>query len=316
MAGKKRDVKMLSIAVLCGGPSSEREVSLESGRAVHAALASLGMKTRLVDIRGQDLSELKGLVFDILFNALHGAFGEDGKLQRLLNEAGLAYTGSNPSACERAFDKLRAKALFAVRGIPTPAWTALGDRESPRYALERENLSLPVVVKPVRGGSSQGVTLVHEEKDLARGMAAAAAFDRAILIESLIRGRELTVGILDGHPLPAIELRTPREFYDYAAKYSDDRTQYLCPADLEPELRRRTEEASIAAWNAVGAEHFARIDLILSPDGTPYILEVNTIPGFTSHSLLPKAAAAAGMDFPRLCLKIVELGWERHLRLH
>jgi len=312
MAVDEAEAIKLRVAVLCGGPSPEREVSLSSGRAVHEALAGLGVASRLVDLPAADLLPLDEVECDVAFNALHGEFGEDGAVQRLLEERGLAYTASRAPACERAFDKVRAKRLFARRGLPTPAWTGIGPDEPLQPALAAAGLDIPVVAKPVHGGSSQGVTLVGDRGELQAAVAAAAEYDRAVLVERLIEGREVTVGMLDGEALPVVELRTPRTFYDYTAKYADEKTEYLCPAPLPQAAAEEARRVGLAACEAVGAEHFARVDLRLDRDLRPYLLEVNTVPGFTSHSLLPKAAAAVGIDFPHLCLRIVALGWARH----
>ncbi len=306
------EARRLRTAVLCGGPSAEREVSLDSGRAVTAALREAGVPVECVELADATPGPLDGLDPDICFNALHGAFGEDGALQRLLDERGLAYTGSGAAACALAFDKTAAKDALAAAGVPTPAWTVVAPGTDAAAAVASAGLAGAVVTKPVRGGSSQGVTLVRERSALAAGVRCAQAYDGRVLIEQLIEGRELTVGVLDGEALPVIELATDRAFYDYEAKYLADDTRYLCPADLPTAVAARVTETALAACAAFGLQHFARVDCMLDADGTPWVLEGNAIPGFTGHSLLPKAAAAAGIAFPELCLRILALGWARH----
>jgi D-alanine-D-alanine ligase len=313
IAHPHRNVRDLKVLVLCGGLSAEREVSFDSGRAVHAALLQAEAEAQLLDLGRDDLSQLEGRSFDILFNALHGAFGEDGRMQCLLDKQGIPYTGSRAPACEVAFDKMQSKKIFERAEVPTPRWCMIHESDVPEEAMARHEIGLPVVVKPVRGGSSQGVKLVHCQDGLRSAVDGALQYDGTVLLETLVQGRELTVGILDGRALPVIELRTRREFYDYEAKYRDDDTEYLCPADLSEMVRTQVCEAALAANEAVGAEHFSRVDIMLDASGRPQVLEVNIIPGFTSHSLLPKAARADGIEFPNLCAKIVELGWNRHI---
>jgi D-alanine-D-alanine ligase len=299
------------VAVLCGGPSAEREVSVASGRAVHQALRGAGLSSTLVVLEGADLAEMAGLEVEIVFNALHGAFGEDGTVQRLLAARGLPYTGSRPDACALAFDKAEAKRVFHERGVPTPPWLTLTESDGQAAALVTETLRLPVAVKPVRGGSSQGVSLVTGIDELGPALGAALGYDDRAMVETLVRGRELTVGVLEGEALPVVELRTPRAFYDYEAKYRDEQTEYLCPAELPAEAEAATRQAALEACGWLGAEHVARVDLILDENDRPWVLEVNIIPGLTDHSLLPKAAAAAGIAFPDLCIRLLELAWRR-----
>lgn len=293
------------VAVLCGGPSAEREVSLQSGRAVHDAIAGAGVDSVLLELEHDDISPLKECNPDIVFLALHGYWGEDGQCQRILEGLSLPYTGSPPEACEIAFDKVACKEIFTRAGIPTPAWTHGARQSNYEELLSDAGLSLPLVVKPSRGGSSQGVSIVRSDEEFTRALEECFHYDDACLVEEFVPGREVTVGILNGEALPVIEMRTQRNFYDYQAKYEDDDTEFICPAELSLGERTAVQAISLAAHNAVGARHFSRVDLMLGPDGRPRVLEVNIIPGFTSHSLLPKAARAAGIDFADLCCRLL-----------
>lgn len=301
----------LRVLVLCGGESPERAVSLDSGRAVFAALRQAGANVSFAPLERDDLSGVDLDAVDIVFNACHGAFGEDGVLQELLARRGVVLTGSGAAACELAFDKVRSKEAFVSRGVPTPAWTVAMQPAEAQQRLEEGVLRLPVVAKPARGGSSQGVTLVREAPALPSAVASALAYGDVVLLEHLVAGRELTVGLLGQRALPIIELETKRSFYDYDAKYRDDDTTYLCPAPLDPVAAAAVAEAGRAAFAAVGGRDLGRVDVILDAQGTPQVLEVNMIPGFTSHSLLPKAAAEAGLPFGELCLELLRLAWER-----
>jgi D-alanine-D-alanine ligase len=296
----------MKVAVLRGGVGRERQVSLESGRCVAEALVEGGLDVVASDIRPDDLSVLDRSDVDIFFVALHGEFGEDGNLQEVLQERDLVYTGCGPKASRLAFDKVASKRLFAAAGVKV-APSVEFSREQDLQNLDGRLHALGdhLVVKPVRQGSSVGVhvvTGVPEAIDAARKVV--AEFGDG-MIESFIKGRELTVGILDHSALPIIEIRPKVGFYDYNAKYVDDQTQYLFDTIQESHLRHRIEEAALACFNALGCRDFARVDFILSDDGTPWALEVNTIPGFTTHSLLPKAAGKIGLSMSDLCVRIV-----------
>ncbi len=302
-----------TIAVLMGGPGSERQVSLASGRAVCAALAERGANVMDVDVEGTEV-ELTGEV-DLAFNVIHGTFGEDGVLQRQLNRRRQPYTGAGATASELAFDKGLSKRRFIERGVPTPPFefvaTGTGDRP---------NLPLPFVIKPPREGSSVGVHIVREEPEIDAALADAANYDVVAMVEAFIDGKELTVGVVDGEALPIIHIKPRSGFYNMENKYpwlnagsdggeppADRGSEYVCPAELDGDTTSRVQEAALAAHRALGIEIYSRVDLLLSADGHPYVLEVNTIPGMTETSLLPKAAAAAGIDFPTLCERIAEL---------
>ncbi|MCY3023718.1 MAG: D-alanine--D-alanine ligase [Planctomycetota bacterium] len=313
---KQRDLlKGLAIGVLYGGPSAEREVSLESGENAAKALAAAGHDVHRVVLDGSFTSrDALGLGIDIAFLALHGEFGEDGRIQRILEEADIPYTGSGVDASSTAFDKMLAKRAFERWSVRTPAWMCLDVVEMDRTCgATGLYLVPPVVVKPATGGSSLGVSIVRREEQVRPAINKASEYGDSILIERYIQGRELTVGILGGTPLPVAELQVPSEFYDYNAKYSDDRTRITCPADLEPEVAGKVQALALSAHRALGCRDVSRTDIILDAGGLPWVLEVNTLPGMTSHSLLPRAALAAGKSFPELCEELLCLALERAL---
>jgi D-alanine-D-alanine ligase len=300
----------LRVGVLCGGPSAEREVSLQSGAAVVDALRDMGLDPEQVVLDDRTVEHLPAR-FDLLFNALHGAFGEDGELQTRLDDLGLPVTGGcAPLSAACAFDKAASKSAFGAHEVPTPEWAVIEAGADPAEALAASTLSLPVAVKPIRAGSSQGVTLVERSEDLPGAVEAARAYDNRVMLERLIRGRELTVGLLAGEVLPVVEMRARRGFYDYEAKYTDEGTEYLCPAPLLEREAVAVRTAAADALASLGRSDMARVDLLLE-EGQPWVLEVNTVPGFTSHSLLPKAAAAAGIPFGELCLQLLTMAWQR-----
>ncbi|MCU0917617.1 MAG: D-alanine--D-alanine ligase [Planctomycetes bacterium] len=281
-------------------------MSLESGRCVAEALRRAGLDVVASDIRPDDLRILDRRDIDIFFLALHGEFGEDGQLQQVFEDRGLIYTGSGPEASRLAFDKVASKQLFARAGVPVaPGVEFTAGTEPAELDRQLRELGERLVVKPIRQGSSVGVHIVD-------GHAEAVAAARQVfqefgdcMIESFLRGRELTVGVLGRQALPIIEIRSPTGFYDYHAKYVDDRTQYLFDTIEDPAVQARIQRAALACFDALGCRDFARVDFILSEDGTLYALEANTIPGFTTHSLLPKAAGKTGLTMSDLCVGIV-----------
>jgi len=301
---RRPKIEHLDITVLAGGPGAEREVSLNSGQAVEDALRRLGHNVERHDIGPGDLSALERPV-DIVFIALHGEFGEDGAIQAILEQRGIAYTGSNAAASRQAMDKAAAKNRFVERGIPTPKYEIIDGRS---VVGVESRFSVPAVLKPLSSGSSVDTTIVHTPQAL-RDMATALVERHGRgLVERCIRGPELTVGVLGHQALPVCEIRTRREFYDYQAKYVDDDTQYLFDLDLPPPLIERVQRLSLAAHRALGCRVFSRVDCMIdAATSEPYFLEVNTIPGFTSHSLVPKAAARLGISFDELCQRIIEL---------
>lgn len=305
----------LRVAVVYGGPGEEREVSLESGEAVAGALESEGFRVRRVvigDTLGPYLHELTWDV-DVTFLVLHGRYGEGGTAQALLKSAGICYTGSGPAASRAAMDKAKAKRFFQDAGLKTPKYHVVEPISGgeAREEILAAGLDVPLVVKPASSGSSVGVTIVREAAGLVPALEKAWKYGPRAIVEEFIAGREVSVAVLEHETLPVCELVTSREFYDYEAKYEDDETQVVCPAQLDEETARRTSEAALRAFRALGCRDFGRTDIILGADSTPWVLEVNTIPGFTSHSLVPRAAKAAGLEFGELCARIVSLAARR-----
>lgn len=301
-----------TVGVLMGGTSSEREVSLRSGAAVAGALRSAGHAVQEIDLQTETLRELDGRKMDVAFIAMHGRFGEDGTLQRLLQDRGIPYTGSGPQASRAAMDKVEAKRLFKQHGVDTPTHRVLARGDS-MALLEQcaRALGYPVVMKPRAEGSSVGVTVHRDCSTLLDGAAEAFRHDAIALMEKFIAGRELTVGIIDGQALPIVEMRPKDGFFSYEAKYQRSDTQYVVDPSLSELDKRRIQKAALEAHKALGCEGVSRVDLILTPLCSVHVLEVNTIPGMTERSLLPKAAAAAGIDFPALCSRVVELALRR-----
>ena len=284
------------VAVLKGGPSSERDVSLRSGAAVAKGLRGVGYEVVEVDVTEARLDLPAGI--EAVFIALHGAYGEDGGVQADLEKRGLPYVGSGPQASRVAFDKRLTKAAFDTAGIATPAWEVLSDPAA-------RTLPLPVVLKPPCQGSSIGIHRVFRRAEWAAAFADAVRYDGAVLVEDYLPGRELTVGILGDEALPVVEIRAPRGNYDYVSKYTKGRTCYLVPAPLSGSETRHAQALGLAAFRALGCAGFGRTDIRLDPRGRMGVLEVNTIPGFTETSLLPKAAAMAGYSFAALCDRIL-----------
>jgi D-alanine-D-alanine ligase len=284
-----------------GGRSAEREVSLRTGAAVAEALRSRGRDVVEVD-GGRDLARrLDELRPDVAFIALHGRWGEDGTVQGLLETLGIPYTGSGVLASAVAMDKGVSKVLFRALGVPTPDFQVLG----PGAGVEELTLAAPVVAKPLREGSTIGVAVARTPAEVPAAVAEARRHGTEILIERFVEGREVTLGVLDGSPLPLVEVVPEKGFYDYESKYTPGRTRYLCPAPLAEGPAAEATRAGCAAYQALGCSGAARVDLILDPQDRPWVLEVNTIPGMTPTSLLPKAAAAAGLDFEELVARIL-----------
>jgi D-alanine-D-alanine ligase len=305
---KRNTVTPLRITVLMGGPSAERQVSLNSGRAVAAALESLGHQVSRADIGPDDLSALD-IPADMVFIALHGTWGEDGRLQAILEERGIRYCGCGPQASAMAMDKVRTKRRFIEVGVPTPPFEHVTGPDAARVV---ERFELPAVAKPVAEGSSVGCTLARNRSELKAAVDRLLAQHGEVLVERYIRGPELTVGVLGERVLPPCQIVPKSEFYDYHAKYLADDTGYLFEIDLPAGVLEQVQRLTLKAFDAVGCRHFSRIDWIVeSGTNEPFCLEINTIPGFTDHSLLPKAAARVGIGFAELCQTIVELTMER-----
>lgn len=296
------DTSKARVTVLKGGFSREREVSLRTGASAAAALRSAGCPVEEVDVRDRDWVLPKGT--DVVFVALHGAYGEDGELQEELEKRGIPFTGSGSEACRRALDKASAKDLFRKAGIVVPEGIVLrGSAAAPR--ADDLPFGLPVVVKPSREGSSIGVRIVREEAGITAAVREARKSDDLVLVERYIPGRELTVGVLGDEALPSIEIRPKGGWYDYTNKYTAGNTEYLVPAPVNLDIEGQLRDLALQAHRALGCRDMSRSDFRLDEVGGMYLLEVNTIPGMTETSLFPKAAAAAGIDFPRLCLVLV-----------
>jgi D-alanine-D-alanine ligase len=293
------------VAVLMGGPSAEREISLLSGNAVLAALRGEGVDAHAFDPAERDLWSLKAENFARVFITLHGRFGEDGTVQGALEVLGIPYTGSAVAASALAMDKWRTKLVWLASGIPTPRYRVVDARTD--WAGVIAELGLPLIVKPAREGSTIGLTKVGaaDGDALAKAWAVAARHDPLVLVEEFVAGVELTASIVEGRALPLIRIEAPQGNYDYQNKYFSDETRYYCPSGLPEAKEREIRDASLAAFDVVGCTGWGRLDLILQADGSFRFLEVNTSPGMTGHSLVPMAAREAGMTFGALCVRIL-----------
>lgn len=297
------------VAVLQGGRSSEREISLKTGAAVHAALVERGVDATPIDPANVSVSQLADGHFDRAFIALHGPGGEDGAMQGVLEWLGIPYTGSGVLGSALCMDKLRTKVLAAAAGVATPEWVVLDSSESVDSALER--LGLPLIVKPVSQGSSVGMCRIESAADLVGAWRTAAALDPVVIAERCIIGGEYTVGVLKGEALPVIRIETPRKFYDYQAKYFANDTRYHLPCGLSAVAEAEVQRLALLAFEAAGAAGWGRVDFMIGADGVPMLLEVNTVPGMTDHSLVPMAAKAAGIDFATLVWRVLETSFMR-----
>lgn len=291
------------VAVLLGGTSAEREISLQSGNAVLQALLRKGINAHAVDAGPDVCQQLVQGAFDRAFIMLHGRGGEDGVIQGVLESMQLPYTGSGVLGSALGMDKLRCKQLWSGMGLPTPEYAVL-EHDSDFARVERE-IGLPLIVKPVHEGSSIGMTRVSRAGALQEAWKLAAGFDRQVLAERWIEGREYTAAILFGEALPLIRLEIAGEFYDYEAKYLSDQTRYHCPCGLDAETERSLQALALQAFSATGAYGWGRVDFLLDREQRPWLIEVNTVPGMTSHSLVPMAARAAGIGFDELVVKIL-----------
>lgn len=303
-----RTARKLRITVLAGGPSAERDVSLKSGQAVANALESAGHSVQLADINPDSLDALD-IPSDMVFIALHGAFGEDGQVQRLLEKRGITYCGCDARASALAMDKAAAKCRFVEASVPTPRFEVITPQRVDKILT---GWQVPVVLKPTDQGSSVGCHIIHDAGQLEPTLRTLMSQHDRCLIEQYIKGLELTVGILGETALPPIQIRTKREFYDYQAKYIDNDTEYLFDIDLPAELLEEIRTLSVKAHQALDGREFSRVDWMVDEKTLrPYVLEINTIPGFTDHSLLPKAAQRIGLSFADLCQRIVEMAMAR-----
>jgi D-alanine-D-alanine ligase len=299
------------IAVLMGGPGSERNVSLATGRGVSKALQSLGLNVVDVDVRDEKFPLPDGV--ELAFNCIHGTFGEDGQLQKILEDRGVAYTGDGVETSRIAFDKVLTKEKFREHGIATPESEVID-------AGQRPKMSVPLVVKAARQGSTVGIVIVRNQNELDAALTEAAKYDRKLLIEKFVSGRELTIGILGDLALPIIEIIPKGGFYDFNTKYpflnpqAGASAEHVCPAKIESTLTKKIQELALAAFRALGLVVYGRVDVLLSEKGEPLVLEVNTIPGMTETSLLPEAAGVAGIRYPELCQRIIDLSQAREER--
>ncbi|HEU5135367.1 MAG TPA: D-alanine--D-alanine ligase [Steroidobacteraceae bacterium] len=297
------------VAVLFGGTSSEREISLKSGAACLAALQKRGVDVHAFDPRDKPLGELLTRKFERVFIALHGPGGEDGTLQGALDFLGLPYTGSGVMGSAIGMDKLRTKRLAQAVGIPTPEYMLLRSPADLDNCIER--LGLPMIVKPATQGSSVGMTKVEKADQLLAAYQAAALIEPTVFAEAWVTGAEYTVSILQGRALPSIRIETPASFYDYQAKYFRNDTKYSCPSGLPAEAEKHLASLALATFAAVGADGWGRADFMMDKAGKPYLLEINTVPGMTDHSLVPMAARALDISFEQLVWQVLETSFTR-----
>jgi D-alanine-D-alanine ligase len=300
------------IAVLMGGPGSERDVSFATGRGVAKALRSLGAEVTEVDVKGPDFELPRDI--DLAFIALHGTFGEDGQVQRILEERGVAYTGDGVAESELAFDKIRSKEAFQRDDVSTPYWQIVTGDQWP-------TIPIPFVIKAPRQGSTVGVHIIKNEREIDAALADAGKYDRELLVEKFVPGRELTIGILGDLALPILEIIPKGGFYDFTNKYpflnpgAGGGAEHVCPAMIPEELTRAIQDLALQAHRSLGLQVYSRVDIMLPEEGEPSVLEVNTIPGMTEASLLPEAAAAAGIGYAELCARIIELSQLRTMAI-
>jgi D-alanine-D-alanine ligase len=307
---KQKDLPK-KIAVLMGGPGSERDVSLATGRGVSKALRSLGVEVVDVDVRNEKFPMPEDV--DLAFITIHGTFGEDGQLQKILEDRGIAYTGDGVEESRIAFDKILTKEKFRQHNVVTPEWEVVDVGQRPK-------IPVPLVVKPPRQGSTVGVVIVKSENEVESGMKEAAKYDRKLLVEKFVSGRELTIGILGDQALPILEIIPKGGFYDFNTKYpflnpqAGASAEHVCPAKIDAGKTKKIQELALQAFRALGLVVYGRVDVLLTDAGDPFVLEVNTIPGMTEASLLPEGAAAAGINYVDLCLRIIELSRARRER--
>lgn len=307
--------KLGRIGILMGGPSSEREISLKSGKAVYEALSGTNIDVKAIDIQSDNeeinIDLLRPIGIDCAFIALHGRFGEDGQIQRILDKLGIIYTGSGEEASRLAMDKIASHRIFSDNALASPKYEVLLKGCSVDVEGILRSFDLPVVVKPATHGSSVGLTIVDKKEDLREALRLAFSFDDRILVEEYIKGREMTVGILEDKALPVVEILPKKRFFDFEAKYKAGMSDYIVPAQISEEEKKKVQEMALRAHKLLGCCGCSRVDVILPRNGSPFVLEVNTIPGLTATSLLPKAAKTVGIDFKALCLKLIQLAYEK-----
>jgi D-alanine-D-alanine ligase len=292
------------VAVLMGGSAAERKVSLNSGAAVFAALQRKGVDATAIDVTGSAIDALKGKQIDRVFNIVHGRGGEDGVLQAVLEVLDIPYTGSGVLASALSMDKMRTKLCWLGYGLPTPKWYLLKSADDLDCCIEK--LDFPVIVKPANEGSSIGMSKANNRDELAKALQVAAEFNCDIFAESWVVGKEYTVGLLNGEALPVIRLETPNAFYDYEAKYNANTTKYHCPSGLSADQEKQLQQLAVTASDVVGVKGWARVDVFIDESGQPQLIEINTVPGMTDHSLVPMAAKQAGIEFDELVWRILE----------
>jgi len=290
------------VAVLMGGLSAEREISLLSGKAVLDALLEQGIDAEAIDAGHDVIEKLSQGNYDRVFIALHGRGGEDGKIQGALEILSLPYTGSDVLGSALSMDKLRCKQLWQSEKLATPAWKVLKDEADLKSVDE---LALPVMMKPAHEGSSIGMSKVLNKADIKQAWQLAKKYDDSVIAEQFINGAEYTVAILEGKALPVIKLETDNDFYDFDAKYESEQTRYICPCGLSDTDEQQIQALALKAFTTAGASGWGRVDLMMDSNGAAWLIEVNTVPGMTSHSLVPMAARAAGLEFPELVVKIL-----------
>jgi D-alanine-D-alanine ligase len=298
------------VGVLYGGISAERAVSLESGQAVLTALNNVGVDTVAIDLQDDVVEQITAAKIDFAFIALHGGIGEDGRLQALLEIMKIPYTGSDTQASALAMNKMLSKQVWQGIGLPTSPFVVLDAATNFEAAIQQ--LGGSVMVKPAHEGSSIGMAFAHSAKELENAYLEAVKYDAVVIAEKLLSGNEYTIAILDGKALPVIKLETDNVFYDYDAKYINDDTRYLCPCGLSQEDEKRLQELSLQAFDSLQCSTWGRVDVMTDENDEFQLLEVNTVPGMTSHSLVPMAAKAAGYDFDRLIVEIVNATVRHH----
>lgn len=309
----QKKLTQLKVAVLTGGISSEREVSLMSGQNVYEALQQAGFETVFFDISPANLSILDDPSIDVFFPILHGQFGEDGQLQQILEEKKLCFTGSGSESSRKSFDKLLSKQAFFHAHLPIARHLIVNSDDTEAALVPMlEKLAEKYVIKPVKQGSSVGITITDNVQTAAASAVACFVQYGDCMVEEFIPGQEITVGILNETALPIIEIRSKTAFYDYQAKYESDATEYLFDTINDSERVKEIQQDALTCFKELGCRHWARVDFILTKAGIPYILEINTLPGFTSHSLIPMAAKKAGIDAAQLCKQIVEAAWNEY----
>ena len=292
------------VAVLMGGISAERQISLQTGQAVYDALLRKGIDAHVIDVGREAVTTLAANGFARAFIALHGRGGEDGTMQGALEALGIPYTGSGVLGSALAMDKTRSKWLWRQHGLPTPDFVEISSAEELLSASN--SIGLPLMIKPVQEGSSCGAAKVTDSRELRQAWLAACKFDERVMAERWIEGRIYTIGILAGEALPAIRVETPRTFYDYEAKYEEETTQYICPCGLEEKQEKAVAAMALKAFALVGASGWGRVDLMQDDCGKTWLIEVNTVPGMTGHSLVPMAALQAGIEFDELVIRILD----------